>query len=336
MAKLTGRSARRIHRLITGSGRIGYNLLFMAGIEHVNASMRTDRGQIREHNEDFVDCYEPAGAEEIARNGWLYILADGVGGADAGEVASRYATERTLHHYRADEESADRASRLAGAMQAANRDLRDLIAMQGAGSRMATTMVAAAIEDGKVTIANVGDSRGYLWRLGSLRQVTKDQSLVARLVEEGAISEEEAAEHPRRNVILHSLGSEQRPKIDIFELPLSPGERLLLCSDGLTRHVTDDEIAAVIGEHDPAYATEKLVRLANDRGGEDNISVAILSIGEPSAQPDSRTRPGRKQKTKATSRAESTRIRRVLWLYTAILCLIQTIIISWLWLLISP
>ena len=307
----------------------------MAGIGHVNASMRTDKGQVRDHNEDFVACYEPAGADEIARNGWLYILADGVGGGDAGEVASRYATERTLHHYLADDETADRSIRLPAAMQVANTDLRDLIALQGAGSRMATTMVAAAIEDGKVTIANVGDSRGYLWRSGSLRQVTKDQSLVARLVEEGAISEEEAAEHPRRNVILHSLGSEKRPQIDVYVLPLTPGERLLLCSDGLTRHVSDEEIAAAIREHEPALATERLVQLANDRGGEDNISVAILSIGEPSAQPDSKTRPGRKQILKTKSRAGSTRIRRALWVYTAILCLIQTIIISLLWLLIA-
>jgi serine/threonine protein phosphatase PrpC len=307
----------------------------MAGIGHVSATMRTDRGQVRDHNEDFVACYEPAGHDEVEKNGWLYILADGVGGADAGEVASRYATERTLHHYLADESTVDRGKRLSAAMQAANTDLRELIAIQGAGSRMATTMVAAAIEDDKVTIANVGDSRGYLWRSDTLSQVTKDQSLVARLVEEGAITEEEAADHPRRNVILHSLGSEKRPQIDVYVLPLTAGERLLLCSDGLTRHVSDEEIAESIRKYEPAQATAELIQLANDRGGEDNISVAILSFGEPSAQPESKTRPGRKQVTKTVSRAGSTRARRALWLYTAILCLIQTIIITLLWFLIA-
>jgi protein phosphatase len=307
----------------------------MAGFRQVNASMRTDRGQVRDHNEDFVACYEPSGVDEANRNGWLYILADGVGGADAGEVASRYATERTLHHYLADESAADRGERLLGAMRTANTDLRELISLQGDGSRMATTMVAAAIEDGKVTFANVGDSRGYHWHSGSLRQVTKDQSLVARLVEEGAITEEEAADHPRRNVILHSLGSERNPQIDIYVLPVMTGEQLLLCSDGLIRHVSDEEIAAAIREHEPAQATELLVELANNRGGEDNISVAILRIGEPSAQPESKTRPERKQISRTVSRAGSARTRRALWLYTAILCLIQTIIISLLWLMIA-
>jgi serine/threonine protein phosphatase PrpC len=169
----------------------------------------------------------------------------------------------------------------------------------------------------------------------SLRQITKDQSLVARLVEEGAISEEEAADHPRRNVILHSLGSETRPQIDVYVLPLAAGEQIVLCSDGLTRHVSDEEIAAAIREHGPSRATEELIQLANDRGGEDNISVAIMSIGEPSAQPVSHTRPGRKQISKTRSRAGSARVRRALWLYTAILCLIQTIIISLLWLMIA-
>ena len=242
--------------------------------------MRTDQGRVRSHNEDFVASHEPPGPEEESRDGRLYIVADGVGGSDAGEVASRYATERTIHHYLSAHEPSDWGERLRQAMLAANADLRQLTSEKHSGKRMATTMVAAVLHVDRATIANVGDSRGYHWRNGVMRQVTKDQSLVARLLEEGAITEEEAANHPRKNIILHSLGSESAPQIDLYELILATGEMLILCSDGLTRHVRDDEIASMVGEMAAQKATEKLVQLANERGGEDNISVAVLRIGE--------------------------------------------------------
>jgi serine/threonine protein phosphatase PrpC len=306
----------------------------MAIVGQIDASLRTDKGRVRDHNEDFVAFHEPAGPSEEDENGWLFIVADGVGGADAGEVASQYATEQTIAHYLAGRETADWGQRLLQAMQAANSDLRQLVAEQVGNNRMATTMVATVLHDSTATIANVGDSRGYHWRDGRLRQITKDQSLVARLLEEGAITEEEALNHPRKNVILHSLGSEKKAHIDLYDVGLMPGEKLVLCSDGLTRHVADSEIAKVISEKEPAEATDILIQLANRRGGEDNISVAVLHIGEhPSPTMDSAS-PGIKVASGQKTRVRNARNRRTLWIYTAFLCVVQTILIVLIWFLI--
>jgi protein phosphatase len=210
-------------------------------------------------------------------------VADGVGGADAGEVASQYASERTLHHYLQSTATESRGLRLVEAMQAANTDLRRLAADRDDSRRMATTMVAAVVEEGRAYVANVGDSRAYRWRGGALEQVTRDQSLVARLVEEGALTAEEAINYPYKNVILYSIGSEKRPPIDLYDVALEPGDLLLLCSDGLTRHVDDSEIAAILGREQPPASAETLVHMARERGGEDNITVAIVQYG---ARPD--------------------------------------------------
>jgi protein phosphatase len=145
---------------------------------------------------------------------------------------------------------------------------------------MATTMVAAVIQDGHAYIGNVGDSRAYQWRAGQLEQISRDQSLVARLVEEGALTPEEAVHYPYKNVILYSIGSEKRPPIDLYEIALEPGDLLVLCSDGLTRHVEDGEIGVIAGDETPEVAADTLVRLARERGGEDNITVAIVQYGE--------------------------------------------------------
>ncbi len=298
-------------------------------------ALLTHQGQVRDHNEDFVRQREPANPEDASRNGWLFIVADGVGGADAGEIASQFATESAITHYLASE-TADWGQRLYDAMQAANTDLRQMVAERNDHSKMATTMVAAVIHDGNVTMANVGDSRGYHWRDGELRQITKDQSLVAKLVEEGAITAEEALHHPRKNVILYSLGSEKKPQIDLYDQPLAPGDILFFCSDGLTRHVMDAEIADIISSEPPEIAAKTLVGLANQRGGQDNITVIVVhyrdhmtavadsGIAQPAAVPSNLT----------TSRIPGQTARRaMLWTYTLLLSLVQTILIFLAWLL---
>jgi protein phosphatase len=251
----------------------------MSEAPSVSAVMRSDTGLVRSHNEDFVAGYEPEDAAATIVHGWFYIVADGVGGADAGEVASQYATEQAVHHYLTTYVAYDWGERVLRAMQEANTDLRRLASERNDKRRMATTMVAAAIHDSTVVIGNVGDSRAYLWRSGELMQITKDQSLVARLVEEGAITADEAATHPHRNIILSSIGSERRPPIDLYERGLEPGDLLLMCSDGLIRHVNDEEICIIVGSRDKVEAADDLVELARDRGGEDNISVSIVQYG---------------------------------------------------------
>ncbi|MFN2187353.1 MAG: Stp1/IreP family PP2C-type Ser/Thr phosphatase [Candidatus Promineifilaceae bacterium] len=303
--------------------------------EIVNALLNTDRGCIRDHNEDFVGMAEPQKPSDEVRDGFLYIVADGVGGSDFGEVASEYATERTIFHYLDSYDIGDWRQRLVQAVEAANGDLRRLIAERGTGNRMATTLVATVIHGEWATIANVGDSRGYHWRDGHLEQITHDHSLVARLVEEGAITPEEAEHHPRKNVIIHSLGSENRPRIDVFDVRLRTNDRIILCSDGLTRHVSDAEIADAAWNNDLEAATAELVELAKERGGEDNISVGIvhylreLSGIELDPETDVLVGPGR------LAYAAPQGGQRALWLYTAILAIIQSLLIIWTWLIIN-
>jgi PPM family protein phosphatase len=298
----------------------------------IKAAMKTDRGRVRDHNEDFVQSQEPTTLEEEKSYGWVYIVADGVGGADAGEFASEFATTQTLAHYSEDTEQAHFGHRLVKSMQSANTDLRTHVAESNDGKRMATTMVAAVVTNDRAYIANVGDSRGYHWRDKTIRQITKDQSLVAKLLEEGAITEEEAISHPHRNVILFSIGSEKTPKIELFEIALAPGDKILLCSDGLTRHVNDDEISEVLEGHDLEHAATQLIQMANDRGGQDNISVAIIDFGEETGITEEQgSLVAMPQEN--NSGASSSLNRAFLIPFTALLSVVEAILIVLVWLL---
>ncbi|MBE2224278.1 MAG: Stp1/IreP family PP2C-type Ser/Thr phosphatase [Anaerolineae bacterium] len=300
----------------------------------IHAAMHTDVGQIRDHNEDYILRREPANESDIAQNGWLYIVADGVGGADAGEVASQFASQQTLNHYLRNSSQESWGQRLVDSMQAANTDLRRMVAERNDNSRMATTMVAAVIDQHKAYIANVGDSRAYLWRNGTLDQITKDQSLVAKLLEEGAITEAEAENHPRRNVILYSLGSERSPKIDLFERFLEPEDKILLCSDGLTRHVSDDELCQYLASDNIEETSNSLITLANNRGGQDNITIGILHfLGETPLQ-NSKINGSSQQKTmigKTAVPAAAAQSSKSLWRLTLLLTVVQTFLIVFLW-----
>lgn len=285
----------------------------------VDASLYTDQGQVRDHNEDYISSCEPQSAENEADHGWLFIVADGVGGAEAGEVASELACDQTIEHYIANPFKENLGERLRDAMQMANTDLRRYVTDHG-NQRMATTMVAVAIQNEDAYFVNVGDSRGYLWRKGDFRQITKDHSLVARLVEEGAITEEEAETHPRKNVILYSLGSEKTPQIDIFHQQLKQGDLILLCSDGLTRHVKDDELADIVSKYGTDKATHVLIDLANERGGLDNISAAVIQYnGRKTAVSSSATDA---TKTSSSTNKQMGRILVALILLVAIAAII--------------
>jgi len=298
----------------------------MTIIGRITACLETDTGLVRDHNEDHVDFWEPKTQEEEAKHGWLYLVADGVGGADAGEIASQYASQRTIMHYLESEEQIDWGQRILDAMQAANTDLRQLVLDHHNGSRMATTMVAAVLQESRLFISNVGDSRGYHWRNGRLQQITKDQSLVAKLLEEGAITEEEARNHPRKNVILYSLGSENQPHIDLFEFTWEPGDILFLCSDGLTKHITDDEISKIISTESPKNAANTLIELANERGGEDNISVAVVQY-----QSSKITNQAKEKAVDTAAPLIPPQYRTAMWLFTLVLSFIQSILTFLVW-----
>lgn len=239
----------------------------------------TDIGRKRKQNEDYVDFFEPAEPDEVRRSGRIYVVADGVGGGAAGEVASEYATRKVLHQYFRSDDT-DLGRRLRDVIREANRDLYQHVREHPELGRMGTTLVAAVVRGDELIIGNVGDSRAYLIRNGDIRQITRDHSLVAKLVEEGSITLEEAKQHPKRNVVLRSVGVDPETHPDIFEVRLLPGDQILLCSDGLTRYVSDEEMLGVAAENPADRAVKQLVNMANMRGGRDNISVMLLRAHE--------------------------------------------------------
>jgi serine/threonine protein phosphatase PrpC len=243
----------------------------------------SDPGLERERNEDYAECwtFSRSGGPSLG----LFVVADGLGGADSGEVASQLATLttwRVLHdrvwepavsgEVPAEEEV--RAA-LAGAVQEANRAVYE--ARSEANSEMSTTITLALVIDGRAHIANVGDSRTYLYAAGGLRAVTKDHSLVQRLVDTGQITPAQVYTHPQRNLIYQSIGDRADVQVDLYDLDLHADDRLVLCSDGLWEMVRDEGIEeALLAEPDPQRACDRLVRHANLAGGEDNISVIIV------------------------------------------------------------
>jgi serine/threonine protein phosphatase PrpC len=245
----------------------------------VHTSWLTDLGRVRTRNQDTVIACEPADPSMLASSGRLFIVADGaggVGGARAGKVASRFAASSvSTLYYR--QKSGEVGARLRAAMLATNQAIRHHTSRPDRGGRMATTMVAAVVRDSRLTIANVGDSRAYLIKGDDIQQITEDHSLVAGLVAEGVISAEEAVEHPQRNVILHSLGGgSAEPRIDLYSLTLEPDDLLLLCTDGLTRYTDEEKLLALLNEGELEQAARRMVDFANECGGVDNISVALL------------------------------------------------------------
>jgi PPM family protein phosphatase len=230
----------------------------------------SDTGRKRRHNEDSYVVRPP-----------LFAVADGMGGAQAGEVASRLAVEAIAD----DDGAGDGEGRVAALVREANRRVYEHAGTDSATSGMGTTMTLALVENGTVAIGHVGDSRAYLVRDGTLEQLTKDHSLVAELIRSGKLSPEEADSHPQRSVITRALGTDPDVDVDTFTIESRPGDVFLLCSDGLTSMVGDTAILEAIEEHgrDLDSAARELVVRANRGGGEDNITVVFFEIAEDGA-----------------------------------------------------
>ena len=243
----------------------------------------TEVGRVRNHNEDFVG--DPAtmpafigDRSRMSRLGWLFAVADGMGGHAAGEVASRVAVEALFSSYYSSEEEPRRA--LDRAMAAANDAVRGA-GQEGAEpdaprTRMGTTLVTAVIAGPKLLVGNVGDSRAYLFADGSLLQITQDHSFVTEQVRLGLIPAHEARRAPLRNVVTRALGTKEGFAPDVFEVPWAARRALLLCTDGLHGVVEDRVIEAVLAEDPPERAVRRLIDAANDGGGPDNISAIVV------------------------------------------------------------
>lgn len=252
----------------------------------------TDVGRVRQANEDaFINADHPDATVTAAR-GRLVVVADGMGGALGGGTASNLAAH-TLAQTWFSETEQPAAIALANAVHAANAE----IYRQAAGNEhlrgMGSTLTAAAVLGNQVWFAQVGDSRAYLVRDGRAQQLTRDHSKVGMLLHDGLITPEQAANHPERNVILRSLGPHPTVEVDVEgPLELRPGDALVLCSDGLHGHLRTEELGPlVVGS--PDQVVEALIELANQRGGEDNITVAVAVLGAlPAGRRVPITRPG--------------------------------------------
>ena len=250
----------------------------------LRSSARTSTGQVRENNEDNVHL--------LARDLFvLAIVADGMGGAAAGEEASRIAVDTInsgilasdYHDYQKFQSMDEGVitEMVRDSIRTANLNIVQRAINYPALKGMGTTLTMAIIRETSVVIAHVGDSRAYLIDAEErdITQVTADHSFVEALVAAGHITREEAEDHPMRNVLYRALGQADDLDIDVYYKRLNVGDRLVLCSDGLTRHVKPDEIRdIVLEEEDPAVSSQKLIDLANLRGGEDNITVVVITV----------------------------------------------------------
>lgn len=249
----------------------------------LNVAGRTDVGRTRPHNEDafvIIDLAEPGrpwtGPVDIAGHRVVLAVSDGMGGHEAGEVASAIVID-TLVKSLAAHATAPPDQALELAVREANQAVRAAATAQDKQG-MGATLTAVLIDGDDAWIAEVGDSRAYLLRNGQLRQLTRDQSFVQMLVDAGAITPEEAKTSPRKNVILQAIGTQPTLTAAIARLLLRRGDRLLVCCDGLSNELADPELAAILAEPEPVAAAEHAIAAANEHGGHDNITAIIAHV----------------------------------------------------------
>ena len=256
----------------------------------VSAASHTDKGRVRPANEDSFIILDLGSVDSTDRvtemtdhpcdaPGLLLAVSDGMGGAQAGEVASRLAVEELARQLRGSFRVDQRLDQLREAIQAANHRIRAAALENPSYSGMGATMTAALIQEGQAFVGQVGDSRCYLIRGGETRLVTKDQSLVQALIDVGALTEEQAAQSSQRHVILQALGSKDEIKPVVSVLSLERGDHLLLCSDYFAGKVNTAEMHDIVRKaHTLSAACVQMVELANQRGGEDNITAVLARL----------------------------------------------------------
>lgn len=255
----------------------------------------TDAGNVRDRNEDLLYVPDQSAIEQS--DVVILALADGMGGYERGEVASKIAIDTLLGKFQ-DAESDDPVLLLKQAYREANQTIYNDGSAKGDHNIMGTTLVAAIIRDDDLTIGNVGDSRAYLMRAGRLNQVTTDHSLVAEQVKMGVMTEDEARESSHKNIITRAIGHRERVDVDIFEIKLLPEDKLFLSSDGIHDYLADDEILDVLKTMEPEPATKELISRALNAGSSDNVSavcawmapLSILEPPEPVAEPGAASR----------------------------------------------
>lgn len=244
----------------------------------VTTSLITDTGCMRELNEDCCQVVQPSDPDLLKRKGVLIVVADGMGGCQAGEVASRLAVESVARVYYSS--GGEPQAALTAAFHEANREIHQCSQVRNDLNGMGTTCTALVIHGSVAHSAHVGDSRLYLVRSNSIYQMTEDHSIVMELMKRGALAPNAARSHVDRNIILRALGSRASVEVATWEkpLPVRASDRFVLCTDGLHDAVTDEEILLATESGEAADACQTLVVTARERGGYDNITVAIVHV----------------------------------------------------------
>ena len=247
----------------------------------LHAALHTDVGRKRPINEDSVASVIPDDPRVLLKKGALFIVADGLGGHAKGEVASRLTVEAVSNVYYQEKQSSDIASLLLHAIQRANEVIYQQIDVEDKTSfgAMGSTCTAAVLHNNVAYIANVGDSRAYMIHQGLVRQISQDHSWVAEQVQAGRLTQEQARGHARGNIITRCLGTHANVDVDIFVEPVQDGDALLLCSDGLSNFVSNEELSAFVEQCEPQESVTNLVACANERGGTDNITTVVVRVG---------------------------------------------------------
>ncbi len=236
------------------------------------SSGKTDTGRKRDSNQDNIFLSD----EALGPLPNLYIVADGMGGHAAGDFASRYAINIVTDFIK-NSTIKNPISLLKRAMVYASNEVYKEAEKDKKKLGMGTTMVACVVDDNKLFVGNIGDSRLYLIN-DEIRQITMDHSLVEELIRSGQLDRKKGRNHPEKNIITRAMGSRDEAMPDFFEIDLNPGDRILMCSDGLSNMVENDELHDIVMEHDPKSAVDTLISRANYYGGNDNISALVISI----------------------------------------------------------
>ena len=245
--------------------------MFVSGVISLKYGVKTDRGLKRQLNED--NCNVLVGYPGVPT---CFVIADGMGGHNAGEVASKLAVEKTIEYIKYYFDLSERENLIREAIKISNKHIFDLAQQDSSLKGMGTTLTACLVYDKEMLVANVGDSGCYVLKQDGLKKITKDHSLVQQLIDIGSITEEEALRHPNKNIITRALGTEEDVEVDIFKIDLRGIEKVILCTDGLTNMINRDEMQDILLNNNNEDACKKMVELSKLKGGRDNISVIVF------------------------------------------------------------
>lgn len=247
----------------------------------LKSAKQVQQGRKKRNNEDYVTLFEPTDLRDLQASGCLYLLADGVGGAARGERASQYAADKVIFEY-FEYPELEPSERLRRAIFGASVDIFSYASQSTRVTRMATTIIAAVIREDLLYVANVGDSRAYLIRAGQAIQLTRDHSVVGEMVADGAMTEEEAMASKIKNRLTRSVGGDAEVHVQLYDpLQLYPGDRILLCSDGLTRYANRQKVGELAAQGTPEEIAKRCIGFAKARGAADDISVITVAVGLP-------------------------------------------------------